>query len=79
MRANGFKVTEPRKDGARTATRSVFGLTSGVTVDFVVTAPASGDWTLVVTASTGKSATKIDTAAEIASDAVSYAHTFAKS
>ena len=75
LRANGFKVTATRKDGSRTARTTAVALTSGVEVTFVLEAPAVGDWTLTGTrGDTGQTFTRSNTPAEIASDAVAYAH-----
>jgi hypothetical protein len=75
LKANGFKITAPRKDGSRKASAEAYALGSGVTVKFTLTAPAEGPWNLVVTnTTTGRTAGKSGDPAEIASDAVAYAH-----
>jgi hypothetical protein len=79
MRANGWTISRPGTDGAVRATRQAMALAAGVTVEFEVTAPAEGDWTVRFASSNGFCHEQTGPRADIASDAIGWAHRVASS
>ena len=79
MRANGRTISRPGADGAVRATRQAMALAAGVTVEFEVTAPAEGDWTVRFASSNGLRHERSGPRADIASDALAWAHRVASS
>lgn len=74
LRANGWKVGQPRKDGSIRATASAYAMAAGASVDFELVAPADGDWTFRFGRADGKGEpySKAGGRADIASDAVAF-------
>jgi hypothetical protein len=79
MRANGWTVSRPRADGSVRARRDAVALARGITVTFEVIAPTEGDWTVTFRSSNRFHHEQTGPGADIASDAIAWAHRVASS
>jgi hypothetical protein len=79
MRENGWTVERPDAQGRVRATRRAVALARGVTVEFEVIAPPGGQWTVRFVSSNGYRHEASGPRADIASDAIAWAHRVASS
>ena len=79
MRENGWTINPADADGAVRATHAAMALAAGVKVDFEVSAPVEGDWTVRFVSSNGYRHERSGPRADIASDAIAWAHRVASS
>lgn len=76
LRANRWHIRKPRKNGNVVCVQDVFAFRAGATVSLTVVAVPGGEWSLTIARKDGQGQPfgKSGDPADIASDAIAYAH-----